>query len=78
MGTKSLDYVIIACLRKALARGTWVIFPIKGTVGGPGGKLRGRQLARKYLDKTVTTRAMRRHNRPTPERLVVPTKAIWV
>jgi hypothetical protein len=64
-----------AYLRKAFTRGTWLMFPIKGSVGGPGGKFRGRQLARKYLEKTARTRAMGRH-RPTIERLIVPANPI--
>jgi len=51
------------------------MFPIKGIVGGPGGKFRGRQLARKYLEKTAMTRAIGRH-RPTVERLIVPASSI--
>lgn len=40
------------------------MFPIKGTVGGPGGKFRGRRLARKYLAKTPTANTMGRYRRP--------------
>jgi hypothetical protein len=51
------------------------MFPIKGMVGGPGGKFRGRQLARKYLERTATTRAIRKH-RQAIERLIVPASPI--
>lgn len=33
-------------LRKPFTFGTWLMLPMKGIVDGPGGKFRGRQLAR--------------------------------
>lgn len=69
LGARLRD-VMATYFRKAFAWGTWVRFPRKGTVGGPGGKFRGRRLARNDLNRTVTTKAMGRQNRPTPERFV--------
>jgi hypothetical protein len=56
--------------KKPFTLGTWLMFPIKGSVRGPGGKFRARQLAKKYLKRTAMTRAMRRH-RPATEGYIV-------
>ncbi len=65
-----------AYFRKALALGTWLILPMKGIVGGPGGKLSGRRLAKKYLDKMAIIEATERLSRPKIESLVVLTRSI--
>jgi hypothetical protein len=44
--------------KKPFNLGTWLMFPIKGSVRGPGGKFRGRQLAKKYLKRTAMARAI--------------------
>jgi hypothetical protein len=38
--------MLAAYLINALDRGTWVIFPKNGNVGGPGGKFLGRRLTK--------------------------------
>lgn len=53
--------------RKPFDFGTWVMFPRKGTVRGPGGKFLGRQLARKNLE-SVETASTTRTQRPTVPR----------
>jgi hypothetical protein len=42
--------------RKALTLGTWLMLPMNGSVLGPGGNFRGRQLATKYFDRTNMTK----------------------
>jgi hypothetical protein len=51
--------------RNAFALGICVIFPKNGRVGGPGGKFRGRRLAKKYFERVTITKARQKHIVPT-------------
>ena len=76
-GPKGIGEGIDTYFKKALALGTWPMFPMQGIVGGPGGKFLGRRLARKYLEKTRRVRARRKYRMTTClERVVMPESSI--